>query len=382
MHIGIIGCGQLARMMAQAGQDLSLEFSFLASEGEATRCVQGLGAVARHTAGSTAEEVYRALGEPDVITVEREHVDVGLLEALTVFCRVAPDPGAVRTCGNRALEKQLFTSLGLDTANYRIAHTPHQVTDAAHALGMPVVVKATTAGYDGKQQWRLHDEEQLRTFCLEQRSGDWLVESKIPFEREISIIAARSANGDVAVYPPTENRHQDGILITSIAPAADLPPNVLAAGDGYIRRLLTAMDYVGVLAMECFVTAEGLLINELAPRVHNSGHWTLRSEATSQFENHLRAILGMQLGSTRVSRYDGIINILGRYDREQTVRALSSDSALIDYNKSFAPQRKLGHINVSRASREDIVAELGRLHHCLYADSERTHASAPVPPAG
>ncbi len=377
MRVGIIGCGQLARMMAQAGRDLDLEFSFLASEGEATRCVQGLGAVAQHTAGSTAEAVYRALGEPDVVTVEREHVDVGLLEGLAAFCRVAPDPSAVRTCGDRALEKQLFTSLGLDTARYRIAHTPLQVADAAHALGLPVVVKATTAGYDGKQQWRLHDEAQLRAFCREQRPGDWLVESKIPFEREVSIIAARSANGDVVVYPPTENRHQDGILITSIAPAADLSPNLLAAGDDYIRRLLAAMDYVGVLAMECFVTAEGLLVNELAPRVHNSGHWTLRSEATSQFENHLRAILGMPLGSTRVSRFDGIINILGRYDREHALRALSRDSALIDYNKTFAPQRKLGHINVSRNSREDIEAELGRLHHCLYADGDRGGATGP-----
>jgi len=131
------------------------------------------------------------------------------------------------------------------------------------------------------------------------------------------------------------------------------------------------MDYVSVLAMECFVTNSGLLINELAPRVHNSGHWTLRSEATSQFENHLRAILGMQLGSTKLSSYDGIINILGSYDQEQALPHMSRDSTLTDYNKSAAPMRKLGHIDVSRKSREEILEELGRLHDYLYVDSDQ-----------
>ena len=141
-----------------------------------------------------------------------------------------------------------------------------------------------------------------------------------------------------------------------------------------MHSLLNDLNYVGVLAMECFVTPQGLLVNELAPRVHNSGHWTLRSEATSQFENHLRAILGMSLGSTRVTRYDGIINILGNYDRDHALNSLSSDCALTDYNKSAAPLRKLGHINVSRNSREDVLAELGRLHHCLYTESDRPTA--------
>jgi 5-(carboxyamino)imidazole ribonucleotide synthase len=371
MHIGIIGCGQLARMLALAGRHMGLRFSFLASEGESTRCVRGLGRIAQPAGDFTAEQVYRSLGEPDVITVEREHVDVDLLRGLAAHCAVRPGPDAVKTCGNRALEKDLFTSLQLDTARYRIARTPLQVADAAHTLGMPVVVKATSSGYDGKQQWRIENERDLRSFCQERQAGEWLVESKIPFEREVSILAARSANGDVAVYPPTENRHQDGILLTSIAPADDLAPELLAAGQHYIRSLLEALDYVGLLAMECFVTADSLLINELAPRVHNSGHWTLQSEATSQFENHLRAILGMTLGPTRVSRYDGILNILGHYDRERALRDLSSESTLVDYNKRSAPLRKLGHINVSRSSREELLEELGRLHHCLYVDTDQ-----------
>lgn len=374
MHIGIVGCGQLARMLALAGWNMGLSFTFLADKGESTRSVKGLGRITCRSPQHSPEQVYIAMGEPDVITVEREHVDVELLRALQAHCPVYPNPEAVQACGDRTLEKQLLSSLKLPTAPYVIAYTTQQVADAAHSLGMPVVVKATTMGYDGKAQWHIHNESQLRSFCLENQSGNWLVEAKIDFEREISMLAARSTNGDVAVYPPTENRHQDGILLTSIAPAETVDLDTLGDGYDYIRSLLEAMDYVGVLAVECFVTADGLLVNELAPRVHNSGHWTLRSEATSQFENHLRAILGMRLGSTRVSRFDGIINILGQYDRDQAMHALSRDSALTDYNKSFAPLRKLGHINVSRNSREDILEELGRLHHCLYVDTDRGSA--------
>jgi len=238
-------------------------------------------------------------------------------------------------------------------------------------LGLPLVVKARREGYDGKQQWRIRSTAELRDFCIDNRSGDWLVESQINFQREVSVLAARSANGDIAIYPPTENRHQGGILLTSIAPAENLPDGIMADCQRYIRALLEKLDYVGVLAMECFVCEEGLLVNELAPRVHNSGHWTMRSEATSQFENHLRAILGMNLGSTSVTRYEGMLNILGSYDRGSALRLLSRDSTLTDYNKSSAPRRKLGHINVSRESRTAMLEELSRLSQCLYVDRER-----------
>jgi 5-(carboxyamino)imidazole ribonucleotide synthase len=374
MHVGIIGCGQLARMLALAGWNMGLKFSFLADKNESTRCIRGLGRVTTRSPAHSAQQVYIALGEPDVITVEREHVDIELLRGLREHCAVYPDPAAIETCGNRILEKQLLGTLDLPTAPNRVAYTSLQVADAADALGLPVVLKSAMAGYDGKGQWHIHNHEQLSAFCLENQAGNWLVESKINFEREISILAARSTNGDVALYPPTENRHSDGILLTSIAPAGNVSADILAEGFECMRSLLEALDYVGVLAVEFFVTDQGLLINELAPRVHNSGHWTLNSEATSQFENHLRAILGMSLGSTRISSYNGIINILGHYDRDSALRALSGDSTLTDYNKSFAPLRKQGHINVSRSSREDTLEELGRLHHCLYTDGAHGHS--------
>lgn len=370
MHVGIIGCGQLARMLALAGWNMGLRFSFLADPGETSGCVDGLGHVARLSPQDNAQQVYTAMGEPDVITVEREHVDADLLRGLAGYCKVYPDPEAVHLVQNRLREKNLFSSLGLPTAPYVSAHTSAQVADAAQQLGLPVAIKASTAGYDGKHQWHIHTAAQLQAFCMQHPNGDWLVESYIDFDREISVLAARSSSGEVAFYPPTENHHRDGILLTSVAPAINLPADIMGDGYDYIRALLDSLDYVGLLAMECFVTKNGLLLNELAPRVHNSGHWTLRSEATSQFENHLRAILGMQLGSTTVSRYDGIINILGNYDQEQTLYHLSSDSALTDYNKSAGPLRKLGHINVSRKNSEEILEELHRLHHYLYVETE------------
>ena len=371
MHVAIVGSGQLARMMALAGWNMGLEFSFLTEEGEATRSVQGLGRITLRDPQMSAQDLYKTMGEPDVITVEKEHVDTELLRDLSEFCPVHPDPDAIRTCQDRLREKALCTSLGLQTAPYRAANTALEVTYAVESLGLPFVVKTRRDGYDGKGQWRIRDTGQLRAFCFEQRSGNWLVESLINFDREVSVLAARSANGDIAIYPPTENLHQNGILLTSIAPAQDLPSEIQSDCYAYMRSLLEKLDYVGVLAMECFVHEDGLLVNELAPRVHNSGHWTMRSEATSQFENHLRAILGMNLGSTRVTRYEGMINILGNYDQDSALRLLSRDSTLTDYNKSSAPQRKLGHINVSRESRSAIMEELSRLNHCLYVDRDK-----------
>ena len=301
MHVAIIGCGQLARMMALAGWNLGIKFSFLAEEGESTRCVEGLGAIARRSADATAREIFMALGAPDVVTVERENVDLALLRGLAPLCAVRPGADAVAVCGNRALEKGRLDELSLPTAPYRVAHTALQVADAADTLGLPVVVKSLTEGYDGKAQWRLHTHADVQDFCRNQTTGNWLVEAWVDFRCEVSFIAARSASGETVIYPPVENLHQDGILLTSVAPAPDLPEALRKQGEHCIGTLLESLDYVGVLAMECFVTDHGLLINELAPRVHNSGHWTLRSEATSQFENHLRAVTGLAPGSTRIN---------------------------------------------------------------------------------
>ena len=378
MHIGIIGCGQLARMMALAGWNMGLRFSFLADEGEGTGCVEGLGAVSRWSGHEAPAEIYLALGKPDVVTVEREQVDAELLAGLADLCRVYPGPDAVRACQHRLREKQLLDSLGIGTAPYRHACDGAQLRRAVEELGYPLVIKTCTGGYDGKGQWRFENPADLESFCEEHAEGDWLVERKVDFDAEISVIGVRSAGGEIAVYPPAENFHREGVLLTSIAPMRDLDEAMRDAAHDYIRALLTALDYVGVLAVECFACEDRLLVNELAPRVHNSGHWTMLGEATSQFENHLRALLGLPLGTTRTQRYAGMINILGNGDRVGSLRALSRDCALHLYDKPAAPGRKLGHFNVLRDTPEEVLAELSRLHGIIYRGNGNAADMSPL----
>jgi 5-(carboxyamino)imidazole ribonucleotide synthase len=370
MHVGIIGCGQLARMLALAGWHMGLRFSFLADERESTGCVDGLGAVVRWSGEEAPAEIFLALGKPDVVTVERELVDADLLAGLAEFCRVCPGADAVRMCQHRLREKQLLSSLGIDNAPYRHASNAAELRQAVDDLGYPLVIKTCSGGYDGKGQWRFNTPGDLESFCGQHAEGDWLVERKIDFDAEISVIGVRSATGEVAVYPPAENLHRDGILLTSITPPRELSDATRDACHDYIQSLLESLDYVGVLAVECFACGDRLLVNELAPRVHNSGHWTMLSEATSQFENHLRALLGLPLGTTRTHRHAGMINILGRNDQAENLQALSQDCALHLYNKPAAPARKLGHFNVLCDTREALLAELGRLHRVIYRQDE------------
>ncbi len=366
MRVAIIGSGQLARMLALAGLQMGLRCSFLAEHDEDVSSVEGLGPVVRRAPGAGPLDLLAALGNPDVVTVERENVDVSLLGALTDHCPVYPRPDTVATLQHRLAEKRFIADLGLDTSPFRGATTVAGVADAVRQLGLPVVVKTCRDGYDGKGQWRLRSARDLQAFCRGQEQGDWLVESLIPFEREISILAVRSVNGEVALYPATENSHSDGILLTSIAPSLGLPAAVERRAREYAHALLQSLDYVGVLAMECFVWGERLLINELAPRVHNSGHWTFRSEATSQFENHLRALLGMPLGNTEVSRCEAMINVLGQYNREYTLRQLPPQAALVDYNKSAAPRRKVAHVHISGRDHGEVMQHLGNVQRVLY----------------
>lgn len=366
MRVAIVGTGQLARMLALAGMEMGIRCSFLAEPGEDTSCVDGLGTVIHRLDEWGPEQTLAALGHPEVVTIERESVDVELLRELAQHRPVYPNPDAVATMQHRLLEKNLVAELGLDTAPYRGANNAAEVTAAIEQLGLPVVTKSCRDGYDGRGQQHLRDEAELARFSEELDSGEWLVESRIDFEREVSLIGVRSGNGTMAFYPLTENQHHEGVLVTSMAPAGDIAPDMAQRAIDYLAAIMSELDYVGVIAMECFVAGERLLINELAPRVHNSGHWTLRSEASSQFENHLRAILGMPLGQTQVSGCAGIVNILGDYDLTATLRTLPAQATLMDYNKSAAPRRKLGHVNITGNDPGELSHDLKRVREHLY----------------
>ncbi len=365
MRVGIVGCGQLARMLALVGIRLGVKFSFLADQGTKTdiRCVEGLGEVTYLDGDMDGETLYKKLLCPDVVTVEKEQVDLSLLTRLAEECDIAPPIKAIEACQHRHREKRLLDSLGIPNAAYEYAESKSEVRKSVARLKKPVVIKSVDQGYDGKNQWVLRDESQLEHFEADAPEGAYIVEKWIIFDKEVSLVAVRDARHQVAYYSPTENVHEKGILLHSMAPAVGVQPSLLKLAETYISSILEELDYVGVLAMECFVTKDKLYVNELAPRVHNSGHWTQGGARTCQFENHVRAITGLSLGSTLNHGYAGMINILGA--KEPPVSSLSAKSTLHWYNKSSRPGRKLGHINFLDSSRQELELSMNQFQRLL-----------------
>lgn len=344
MHIAIVGCGQLARMLALAGIPMGLKFSFVKDKPDSdTSPINGLGNIVPWSPDTPVAQLYEALGRPDVVTIEKEQLDAGLLKALQPFCSVFPNADAVAQCQHRHTQKQLLSRLDIAAAPFVYGQSLRVSVDR---LGLPVVVKSCREGYDGKNQWTLKSEADVAQ--LEQHFAqlgdeqDYIVEQWIPFERELSLVSARSAEGEVTHYCLTENHHVNGMLRESIAPAPKLDANLQAQAQQSMQRLFDELDYVGVLAMECFVVDSTLLVNELAPRVHNSGHWTQQGSATCQFENHLRAITGTVLGNTASIGVTGMINLVGT--AKPSLKSLDYGVSLHWYDKAVKPGRKLGHL--------------------------------------
>ena len=374
MKVGIVGCGQLSRMLALAGWPMGFRFSFLADPDEPVRCVEGLGLVVRQDEAvpdtkRAARDVYAAMGSPDVITIERESVYVPLLRQLKAFCPVYPDPDIVWAIQNRHREKSLVAGLGISLSPWEVFREREPVQEAiARIGGFPVVIKSTEDGYDGYNQWVIDSSEQLEAFekereALLQESAtkgirEWIVEKKIAFDREISVIGARTPDGNIVMYTSGENHHNKGILVYSVIPAPDLSEQLHNKARDYICRLLQETGYVGVLAVECFVAGNELLVNELAPRVHNSGHWTIDGAATSQFENHLRAIASLPLGNTaHQGGVVGMYNLLGQKhsdDSRAPDQLIAQGTYLHWYNKTSRPGRKLGHLNILAENEEEL----------------------------
>ncbi len=365
MHIAIIGCGQLARMMALAGWPMGLRFSFLAEAGENSDCVAGLGAVVERSPAVTAEALYEALGRPDVVTVEREQVDTELLRSLRPWCPVYPDPDAIAVCQHRGREKAFLQSRGIALAPFRRVNSADTLCAAVAELGYPVFVKSCEQGYDGQNQWRLTSDNDRDALIAQLECWpELVVEAQVAFSRELSIIAVRSASGTEACYPLTENRHQGGILVSSQAPAPALTPALEQQARELAERLLQHWDYVGVLAIECFVVGDQLLVNELAPRVHNSGHWTQVAGVCSQFENHLRAICGRGLGPTQPLAHAAMLNLLGQLPPDHL--AGSGEIQLHLYNKQLKPRRKIGHLNLQDPDPQRLQQRLATLEAAVY----------------
>lgn len=353
MRIGIIGAGQLGQMLGFAARNLGDRCRFL--DPSPTPPAAVVGPVAQ--ADFDDVEALAALATAsDVLTYEFENVPVDALQSIADRVPVYPPCTALRQAQDRLLEKRLFDRLDIPLPAYHAIDSLQDLRDAVDAIGLPLVVKTRRLGYDGKGQFMLREPAQVETAWQLLGESELIAEQWVDFDYEVSAIGARSVAGDVVLYPLTRNSHQDGILRVSRAPVAN---NRLASrADVYMRALLEDLDYVGVLALELFVVGDELLANEFAPRVHNSGHWTIEGAVTSQFENHLRAITERPLGSTEMHGCAGMLNLIGEIPA--TVKTLQIGH-LHDYGKAPRPGRKLGHITVlgdSEAERDRKLAEI------------------------
>lgn len=347
--VGIIGGGQLGRMLALAGYPLGLRFRFLDPAPAASAS-----GVAEQVVGAYDDEAALALlaAGADVITYEFENVPVAAARFLMRQCPVCPPPAALEKAQDRLVEKTFFQELGIPTTPFAAVQSRADLDAALHRIGLPAVLKTRRMGYDGKGQVVLRSAHDVERASENLGDRPLILERMVAFERELSILAVRGRGGGVAFYPLIENSHREGILTRSLAPAPRVSAPLQAEAERYAARVLEALDYVGVLAIELFATSMGLLANEMAPRVHNSGHWTIEGAETSQFANHLRAILGLPLGATTPLCRSEMVNILGTLPNPAHVLA-TPGAHLHLYNKAPRPGRKLGHITFRRGEKEN-----------------------------
>jgi len=351
MKVGILGGGQLARMLALAGYPLGQEFSVLDPGADVCSA-----AVADQLQGDYVDQTLLAqLAERvDVVTYEFENVPAAAVEFLVGKVPVYPPQQALATAQDRLKEKTLFGELGIATPAFAAVNSLEELQQAMQQVGWPAVLKTRSEGYDGKGQAVLRQPEDLASAWQSLGGVAAIVEAFVPFDREISIIAVRSTTGEMVCYPLTENTHRDGILRLSIARPDDA---MQARAVEYAERLLAKLDYVGVLALELFQAGDSLLANEFAPRVHNSGHWTQDGAVTCQFENHLRAISGLPLGATDAIGHAAMVNLIGDIPASAAV-LVNRHAHLHLYGKDERPGRKVGHINLCAANEQQMQAEL------------------------
>ena len=368
MHIAIIGSGQLARMLALAGWRLGFSFSFYAEENENTSCVEGLGNIVQSTPHFIGEALYQALGHPDVVTVERESVDLNLLYSLAPFCAVHPCPEAIKYAQHRGREKRFLNELGIQTAPFELVNSDSDLNQAIGKIGFPCILKSCEDGYDGRAQWKFKHQKDVDDFLNDEGVKTGLIlEGFVNFDRELSIISAHSRNGDYAFYPLTENTHRNGILVRSIAPAELKSSALQEQAEFKARKIIDKFGYFGVLSIEFFEVNNELVVNEIAPRVHNSGHWTQAAGISSQFENHVLAISGHAPKNTQVRTHIGMLNLLGQtVDKQELCKG---NVEIHEYNKSLRPNRKVGHVNIWHIDREQLRKQLNELENLVYGES-------------
>ncbi|WP_108026275.1 5-(carboxyamino)imidazole ribonucleotide synthase [Melghirimyces profundicolus] len=364
--IGILGGGQLGRMMILEGRKMGYRFVTLDPSPD---CPGGQAADRHITAGFEDVEAARLLAEEsDLITYEFENAEDTVVEMLESSASLPQGSRLLRLTRHRIREKRALEGAGIPVAPYRKVTDPGVFREAVNSLGFPCVLKTTTGGYDGKGQWVFRSWGEVEAFHGPEPEREYILEKWVPFVKEISVIVARSVRGEVKAFPPAWNTHRRQILHQSVVPAP-VEPSVLERADALARRVAEKLDVVGLIAVEMFLLEDGTLyVNELAPRPHNSGHYTFEACVTSQFEQHIRALCGLPLGSTRLLTPAVMINILGE-DTEQFQRRMTDLPPEVKvhwYGKmENRPGRKMGHLTVLGSTLEEALATAERLQGTL-----------------
>lgn len=353
MKIGILGGGQLAQMMMQS--PFGSQHEYLIYTSSASTPTEGMAPQMIHsyddeTALKTFAEVV------DVITFETETIPVATVNYVKQFTKAYPSEQSLYYFQDRLFEKNLFKEIDIPTNHFVAIDTKADLDVAAKQLGFPFIIKSRRDGYDGKHQWRVKSEMDLDTLKAKEDLHNCIAEEFIAYDREVSIIGVRASTGEMKFYDLCENLHVDGILNYT---QSKLDDPLQHAAEGYLRKAAEKLDHVGVMTIEFFVKDKQLLANEVAPRVHNSGHWTIEGAETSQFDNHIRAICGEALGSTRAKGYALMYNFIGDLAKKEALLALGM--VFHDYKKSARPKRKLAHCTLVSDTPETIQQAIKKI---------------------
>jgi 5-(carboxyamino)imidazole ribonucleotide synthase len=363
IRVGVLGGGQLGRMLALAGVPLGMRFTFLDPNDQSPAGYVGNLIVGEYDDDAALE---RFIEMSDVVTYEFENVPAHAAEFIAARRPVWPSAAALAVARDRLSEKTFFQSHGIPTARFAAVDSLSDLQKAVQEIGLPGVLKTRQLGYDGKGQARIHSVDDLEDVWNALGDVPLIYEGFVEFQRELSIIAVRGVDGATAFYPLVENDHSEGILRLSTAPAPRVDDALQQVANDYASRVLNELGYVGVLAIELFDTPDGLLANEMAPRVHNSGHWTIEGSETSQFENHVRAVCGLPLGSTAMVGHAAMVNIIGTVP--ETADMLQVPHAHVHlYDKTSKSRRKIGHVTIRADDAETVRSSVTAMRRVLAA---------------
>lgn len=359
MNLGILGGGQLARMMALAAYPLNIRCVFLDPNDDA--CAGPLGRLI--IADYDDEKGLRLLAnDSGFVTCEFENVPAEALQSLADQAPTFPPPKALLVAQDRLTEKTLFNSLGVETAPFAEVTSTEDLESAIDKLGLPAILKTRRFGYDGKGQAVIRDKSEAQTAWESVGKVASTLEGFVSFSREVSIISVRGRNGETRFYPLVENVHRKGILYLSTVREDD--DSMQQQAEAMVKPLIEELDYVGVLVLEFFHVDDRLLANEFAPRVHNSGHWTIEGAYTSQFENHVRAVTGLPLGNTQARCPSAMVNLVGQVPEIEKILAIDGASLHL-YDKKPRSGRKIGHVTICARDSSELEKRLESVVECI-----------------